>query len=252
MNIFELMDSKYKSYTNTDMYIYDRCKKNFPYFASESIGHITERYSVSQASLTRFAKKLGFTGFNEFQYQLSQDLRTLDNKSPEESLAAVYGRVMQSVEETVDLAVLDDVAERLIKAEHAYFCGLSFSELPATYLEMSLRFRDINHGEFMNFYRNLYNLKKNHIVVLFSTAGSAAYASGASGVLFKHEREDYQVLVTMNPKHPLKQYFDQVIVLPDVSSAYGSRAVSADTMAFFMFAELLLQAIDRKKKTLSE
>lgn len=69
MNIIDRMDTLVAAYTATDRKIYEFIKKFPEQFASCSLNEIVERFKISQPALTRFAKKLGFSGFLEFQYQ---------------------------------------------------------------------------------------------------------------------------------------------------------------------------------------
>ena len=74
MNLFEHMDAMASSFTKTDHYIYTQCKKFTTDFAEDSITMITQNHNISQPALTRFAKKLGFSGFNEFQFALAMQV----------------------------------------------------------------------------------------------------------------------------------------------------------------------------------
>lgn len=244
MNIYELMDSKRKSYTNTDNYIYQMCRKNPDVFANEPINSLVGIYNLSQPSLTRFAKKLGFNGFNEFQYQLSQDLQGM-GEDKEESASVAYGKVLRSVEEAIDPAELEALAGKLISSDFVYMAGSSFSEIPAQYLHMAFNITRFKHSEIVDFNHTFFAPRQNDTVITFSVAGGiSALTSDYSFV----DNAGYSILVTMNPKHPLRKHFTKIVLLPDVKAAYGNQLVSSETMAFLMFCDMLIDKITKLQK----
>ena len=243
MNIFELMDSKSKSYTKTDRSIYDRCKKNYDIFSTEPIAVLTEQYNLSQASLTRFAKKLGFSGFNEFQFRLSQDIAEKDSHA-QMSSTEIYSKVPQEVKAALDPAMLKKLAEDILQADTIYPFGYSFSSLPGDYLAMSLRIQGIPHCEVPNLAHLSYRFKENDIIILFSVAGNVT----GNYSVYRTRSGSKKVLVTMNPKHRLIPESDYVFILPDINAAYGASAVACETIAFILFCDALSETLHQLKK----
>ena len=101
MNILDLIDTKVSSYTKTDRFIYEKLKKFPERFAENSYSDAVEEFGVSPAALTRFAKKLGFNGFNEFQFQLISDLRERNNDQQSSSMAEKFGKALVRTEESI-------------------------------------------------------------------------------------------------------------------------------------------------------
>ena len=90
MNIFELMDSKVSSFSKTDKAIYEQIKKFPEEFANSSLNVLCDSGSFTKSAMTRFAQKLGFAGYTEFQYQFQQDIRSIVDP------AAVKSRVCKN------------------------------------------------------------------------------------------------------------------------------------------------------------
>ena len=76
MDIFEQMKIKRSSFSNMDSRIYESIRKFPEMYASSTISELVQNTGFSQAALTRFAKRLGFDGFNLFQYQFRMDLNS--------------------------------------------------------------------------------------------------------------------------------------------------------------------------------
>jgi hypothetical protein len=51
----------------------------------------------------------------------------------------------------------------------------------------------------------------------------------------------------MNPKHPLRSKFDQMIVFPEAPSSGNKRMILNDTLAFMMFIDRVTNTISVKR-----
>ena len=245
MNMFSLMESKKDSFSKTDRLIYNSVNKFPDEFASASINHIIEHRGFSQPSLTRFAKKLGFSGFNEFQYQFRRDL--LEKPSPQsaKSRAESYADELRLSDQVLTDALLDDVAERIMNSTQSYFYGTSLSRMPAEFLAESLRILGVRNVQALPADAYAIPFLSSDLFLCFS-AHSGHYCAEAVTAMAKAENKPYSILVTMNPKHPLRSKFDQVIVFPEAPSSGNARMILNDTMAFMMFIDRVTNFISVK------
>ena len=99
---------------------------------------------ISQAALTRFAKKCGFKGYREFSFQYLQDLQKAQTESDnmQSSLSRHvlynYNQIHQQTKELIDEEKLERVAQIIEEADRVYFFGTGSSGLVAR--DMKLRF----------------------------------------------------------------------------------------------------------------
>ena len=239
MNIFELMDTKVSSFSKTDRRIYEHIKKFPDQFAYLSITEISENSDVSKPALSRFAQKLGFGGYLEFQYQFSQELKDRKAKPQSTSNAAVYGRLLKEVEETVteeDLAVLTN---HIRNCRQVCIFGTNLSRVPAELLDMTLRFeQDIVVSFTQNDVQPVHHDPRD-VYIVFSAITGSSHQNLMKELRKCGDERPYLVLLTTNSKHPLRHNFDQTIVLPSVSLADGNHIVFSDTFAFMMFNDML-------------
>lgn len=63
------------------------------------------------------------------------------------------------------------------------------------------------------------------------------------------EHKPYIVMITMNAKHPLRKYADQLIILPEAGIISDNTSAMPETMEFLMFTDLLIQQIQNLPKT---
>ena len=105
---------------------------------------VAQTLHISQAALTRFAKKCGFKGYREFSFQYLQDLpkaqTETDNMQSSLSRHVLYNynQIHQQTKELIDEEKLERVAKIIEEADRVYFFGTGSSGLVAR--DMKLRF----------------------------------------------------------------------------------------------------------------
>lgn len=105
---------------------------------------VAQTLHISQAALTRFAKKCGFKGYREFSFQYLQDLpkaqTETDNMQSSLSRHVLYNynQIHQQTKELIDEEKLERVAQIIEEADRVYFFGTGSSGLVAR--DMKLRF----------------------------------------------------------------------------------------------------------------
>ena len=104
---------------------------------------VTQKLHVSQAALTRFAKKCGFTGYREFVFQYQHQANKQDTHSHQHSpltkrVLRSYSNLREQTQDLIDEEQLERVAQLIDDAERVYFFGTGSSGLIAR--EMKLRF----------------------------------------------------------------------------------------------------------------
>ena len=104
---------------------------------------VTQKLHISQAALTRFAKKCGFTGYREFVFQYQHQASKPDTHSHKHSpltkrVLRSYSIMREQTQDLIDEEQLERVAQLIDDAERVYFFGTGSSGLIAR--EMKLRF----------------------------------------------------------------------------------------------------------------
>jgi DNA-binding MurR/RpiR family transcriptional regulator len=119
-----------------------------------TVNELGERAGVGDATILRFCRKLGLSGYQEFKLLVAQSLPTVppaggaEGGEHEDDQAALIRRTLttnvQAVEDTtalLDPAVLRQAAERLVRARMVHFFGVGSSGLTAA--DARLRFMRI-------------------------------------------------------------------------------------------------------------
>lgn len=247
MNIFETMDSNVSTYSKTDLRIYETIKKFPDAYAAESIQEIVNGFSVSQSALSRFAKRNGFDGFLQFQYQLKQDIeKKKDDTKFKRSI--FYGKFLEQTEDSIDPDQLNRIAQKISQSRHFQIAGVSLSEIPAKYLFASC-------GIFKYCYPSLYDplfgtypLDSSDDVYLLFSAYDGHPQQQYLEQMSKLSSKPYTILVTLTKKHPMRKYFDDIVVLPESKTVDMGHTVMTETFAFLMFDDLLTIKLDELSK----
>ena len=105
---------------------------------------VTKQLHISQAALTRFAKKCGFKGYREFKFQYQQQTTSSEPEVPSlghdlsRRVLRNYTQLRMQTEEVIDEDKLQRIATFIEDAERVYFFGIGSSGLVAR--DMKLRF----------------------------------------------------------------------------------------------------------------
>lgn len=243
MSIFELMEERKKIFSNTDNRIYETIRKFPQEYAENRISDLVEQFGFSQAALTRFAKRLGFDGFNVFQYQFRLDYAGVENSHTFQSAAVIYGEYLKRVEEGISEVTMKNLGERIRNSRNVLLAGSNISSLPARYLHM---FFNISHqvpSYLCDLDSGLIPTEKQDLFILFSVGSGA----GFKAALERWQGKDYapyRILITLSNRHPLRKYSDEVIVLPGSGFSAHNTNVLPDTLAFLLFCDILARHLN--------
>ncbi|MCI8578418.1 MAG: MurR/RpiR family transcriptional regulator [Lachnospiraceae bacterium] len=129
---------KYESFTKVEQVIADYLianKANDDF----SIKAMKERLYVSEASLSRFARKLGYPGYREFVYQYQQIFRAGDHISVSSSaVVKYYNDILYNITRKVDEQQIERIVNWMGGAKHIFVVGIGSSGLAAEEMKRRL------------------------------------------------------------------------------------------------------------------
>ena len=204
-SVVPIIESNYDKFTTVerniaDFFIQNRKKVDF---SSKSI---SERLFVSEASLSRFAKKCGYRGYREFIYQYEETFV--------EKQESITGNTRM-------------ISRYLNQAERVFVCGTGSSGLAAR--EMELRFMRIGVDIDSLVERDMMRMQavfqdRRSLVFGISISGSKeevlfllkeAYRKGAKTILF-----------TANNRGGFEQFCTEVVLIPSLRHLNHGNVIS--------------------------
>lgn len=227
-SVVPIIESNYDNFTTVekniaDFFIKNREKVDF------SAKAVAERLYVSEASLSRFAKKCGYRGYREFIYQYEE---TFVEK--QESITGNMRMVLNAYQELlnktyslVDEAQIARINKYLNKAERVFVSGKGSSGLAAT--EMEVRFMRIGVDIDSVLDSDLMRMQ-----TVFQDERSLVFGISISaeteGVIYflkeAHKRGAKTVLLTAKNKDEFAEFCTEVVLLPSLKHLNHGNVIS--------------------------
>ena len=190
---------------------------------------VTQKLHISQAALTRFAKKCGFTGYREFVFQYQHQASKPDTHSHKHSpltkrVLRSYSIMREQTQDLIDEEQLERVAQLIDDAERVYFFGTGSSGLIAR--EMKLRFMRLGVvcealTDQDGFAWTTSIMDENCLVLGFSLSGTTQ--SVLDSLLDAKEMGAKTILFTSAPNKNGRVYTETVLVASHSQSSYIQR-----------------------------
>ena len=190
---------------------------------------VTQKLHISQAALTRFAKKCGFTGYREFVFQYQHQSSKADTHSHKHSpltkrVLRSYSIMREQTQDLIDEEQLERVAQLIDNAERVYFFGTGSSGLIAR--EMKLRFMRLGVvcealTDQDGFAWTTSIMDENCLVLGFSLSGTTQ--SVLDSLLDAKEMGAKTILFTSVPNKNSQAYTETVLVASHSQSSYIQR-----------------------------
>ena len=190
---------------------------------------VTQKLHISQAALTRFSKKCGFTGYREFVFQYQHQASKPDTHSHKHSpltkrVLRSYSIMREQTQNLIDEEQLERVAQLIDDAERVYFFGTGSSGLIAR--EMKLRFMRLGVvcealTDQDGFAWTTSIMDENCLVLGFSLSGTTQ--SVLDSLLDAKEMGAKTILFTSAPNKNSQAYNETVLVASHSQSSYIQR-----------------------------
>ena len=200
---------------------------------------VTQKLHISQAALTRFAKKCGFTGYREFVFQYQHQASKQDTHSHKHSpltkrVLRSYSIMREQTQDLIDEEQLERVAQLIDEAERVYFFGTGSSGLIAR--EMKLRFMRLGVvcealTDRDGFAWTTSIMDENCLVLGFSLSGTTQ--SVLDSLLDAKDMGAKTILFTSSPNKDCQAYTETVLVASHSQSSYIQR-ISAQLPMLFL------------------
>ena len=200
---------------------------------------VTQKLHISQAALTRFAKKCGFTGYREFVFQYQHQASKPDTHSHKHSpltkrVLRSYSIMREQTKDLIDEEQLERVAQLIEDAERVYFFGTGSSGLVAR--EMKLRFMRLGVvcealTDQDGFAWTTSIMDENCLVLGFSLSGTTP--SILDSLLDAKEMGAKTILFTSAPNKNSQAYTETVLVASHSQPSYIQR-ISAQLPMLFL------------------
>ena len=228
-SIIPVIEYNYENLTTMEKTIADffiKNKKRVDFSAKA----VAERLFVSEASLSRFAKKCGYRGYREFIYQYEETFQDGRKKPVQGSMARVldcYQEVLNKTYNLADETKLRRISRMMRNAERIFVCGVGSSGIVAR--ETELRFMRIGMNINSLIERDMIRMRavfqdERSMVIGLSMKGET---KEVRYILRKaHERKAKCVLVTARNNPEFREFCDEIILVPGLDNLDNGDLIS--------------------------
>jgi RpiR family transcriptional regulator, carbohydrate utilization regulator len=223
-----------------------------------SIEELSERIGVSESTLFRFVRKLGYDGYQQFRIALAtesaESRRTvyeaeIDVVDERSAMAVVFSNNIAALERTMamlDPADLARAAELLIAARNILFFGLGGSAVVAQDAYHKLVRTGLSCGAPNDFHMQLMaasQLGSEDVAVIMSHTGANKDALAVADEVKKAGAR--LIVMTDYNRSPIVKLADHTLISYTCSSRYASESFSARIVQLALIDALYVSIMER-------
>ena len=145
MSILKQLEEPNFKATKSDRVLIEYIKENIEDVVYKPISQITKESGIGEATITRFSKKMGYSGLHDFKVTLSREIsglknRNIINKSIEnnegvmESAKKLFDsniRILENTFNIIDGNDIEKATDMIINAKKVFFIGIGYSGMTA-------------------------------------------------------------------------------------------------------------------------
>ncbi|CEP97853.1 RpiR family transcriptional regulator [[Clostridium] sordellii] len=273
MGIIENLESPNFKVTKSDKILIEYIKNNIEDVFYKPISQIAKESNIGEATITRFSKKMGFNGLQDFKVSLAQEISSLsknkniinsniqNNEPVVDTAKKLLISNINTLESTVDIINGQDIhksSQLIINAKRIYFVGIGYSGIIA---------QDSNY-KFMRIGLNCVSFDSSHTMIMMASImekGDLLIAISHSGetdeiiktVKLAKENEVDVISITKKKESSLKNISDIHLEYISEETLLETGSISSKLAQIFLIdliytqvvKEISSEAIDRKIKT---
>lgn len=262
MSILQKLDNPDFKATKSDKLLIEYIKENLDEVAYKPISQIAKESNIGEATITRFARKMGFSSLQDFKVTLAQEVSpvkknkniinsNIENNEPAiESAKKLLNSNINILTNTVDIIDSEDVqkcANLIINARRIYFIGIGYSGIIA---------QDSNY-KFMRIGLNCNCYYDSHTMIMMSSImekGDLIIAishSGETDEIIKTVRNAKEngvdiICITENKDSTLKEVSDVNLAYISGETIFETGSISSKLAQIFIIDLVYTQVVKEK------
>lgn len=252
-SVIPIIESHYMELTNVEKAIAN-------YFIEQvtdedlSSKAVSQRLFVSEASLSRFAKKLGFGGYRQFvfaynnSHQLDKNLDILTRQ-----VLNSYQKVLEKTYSLVDNDQMIRIAKMLDEYERVYIYGIGSSSVVAR--EFKLRFMrlglDVDYlAEAHSIRMNITRVNEKSLVIGISISGKNEEV--IDGLKRAQAKGAKTIMLSAAKVYEYRQYYDELVLIGGLKNLEISDKISPQIPALILIDVLYTHYLHYNKVSKEE
>lgn len=231
--------------TVADFFIHNKISMDF------SSKHMKDILYVSEATLSRYAKKCGYHGYREFIYHYKQNLLTLDEKIDQniENVVNTYHQLLQMIYTDIDPQQINRLVAMMEHAKQVYVYGMGSSglvaqEIKSRFMRIGLNIEAINDHELILMQSTLTDKDK----LVFGITLSGEKKVICTALLQAKHHKAKTVIITANEKISIKSHVDEFVLIPSIKNLYQGSIITPQ-FSILVFIDILYSSFRKINKS---
>lgn len=240
--LFSLMariEGMSNQFTKTDWKIVQYIKKHTNDFIVMSAQELAKAIGTSDASIIRFAQKVGYSGLNELKYTMQKELNkntSSSNHSDYSSLLQDVTLLLESLFQITNPTDMDTVRTMMLKARRIFIVGLNFNQNVAEiiahkFMTLGLTIQALTNYDTLKLYCSLSNEED-----LFITISLSGNHKQLSSILADFRKNGSGVILVSNYEKSLCASQARLILqIPKTDLLRNSNTISREILILVLF-----------------
>ena len=255
--LFSLMsriDGMSNQFTKTDWKIVQFIKTAPQEFLTGSAQSLAAKINVSDASIVRFAQKVGFSGLSELKYTLQNELEkesTIISHNSYTLLMQDYNILIEALFKLIKPDHIDILRKQLLAAKRIYIVGLdqnrNVAELATNkFTLLGMDVQAITTRDALKFRASLATQEELFIIITF--AGNRHALAEALGEI--SQNDSFIALISNYEKSICSAYADIVFLIPKTNSLKNNDTITREIFILMLFDIIFLNFLNEDSKSL--
>ena len=271
-NIVQIIRERYDSLNSTHQKIADFILQNLEKATFSSLVEISKEIGTSDASIIRFAREIGFKGYQDLRQSLIWYIRRIiypsqkpafhfdENGQSHPLLETVMKKDIDYITKTIskiDTGDFDSLIKFICSAKRIFCMGWGMSSFLAEYLAFNLRFLSYQAIDVIRERRPLVQqllpMDKNDILITFDLMMYSAEIIEAVEYIHDKNRDIKIITITNDPKAQIVQYSHLCFFIDILGQQFRLISLTAP----FCFINAIIEQVfdkdsEKAKKALNE
>jgi len=240
--LFTLMariDGMSNQFTKTDWKIVQYIKKSTAKFIELSAQELSKEIGTSDASIIRFAQKVGYSGLNELKYTMQKEIDKSSssvNHSDYSTLLNDNKMLLDSLFNLTNPTDINHARELMLKSQRIFIVGLNFNQNVAEiiahkFMTIGLTVQALTNYDTLKLYQSL--SRESDLFITISLSGNHKQLSN---MLADFKKNGSSVLLITNYEKSLcSPYANVTLLVPKTDLLHSSNTISREILILVLF-----------------
>ncbi|MFT4105583.1 MAG: MurR/RpiR family transcriptional regulator [Lacrimispora sp.] len=240
--LFTLMariDGMSNQFTKTDWKIVQYIKKSTMRFIELSAQELAKEIGTSDASIIRFAQKVGYSGLNELKYTMQKEIDKSSssvNHSDYSTLLNDNKMLLESLFNLTNPMDLDHARELMLKSRRIFIVGLNFNQniaeiIAHKFMTIGLTVQALTNYDTLKLYQSL--SQEGDLFITITLSGNHKQLSS---ILADFKKNGSSILLVTNYEKSLcSPYASIILLIPKTDLLHSSNTISREILILALF-----------------